>query len=56
MKTDFSTEIQMNLTDPVIMGQNEQANAVLNQTKKQEESQQQHMEVAVSQTQKKSKL
>ena len=41
MKTYFSTEIQMNLTDPAIMRRKEQANAVLDQTKEQEETQQQ---------------
>ena len=52
MKTHFSTEIQMNKTDPAIMRQKERANEVLNQTKKHEATQRQALEVAVLQTQK----
>ena len=37
----------MNKTDPAIMRQKEQANAVLDQTKEHEETQQQAPEVAV---------
>ena len=42
----------MNVTDPVVMQQKELANAILDQTKEQEETQRQHMKVAVLQTQK----
>ena len=42
----------MNLTYPAIMQQKEQENAVLDQTKEQEETQRQQMEVAVLQTKK----
>ena len=42
----------MNLTNPAIMRRKEQVNAVLDQTKEQEESQRQHMEVVVLRTQK----
>mmetsp|Transcript_56419 Transcript_56419/g.65087 ORF Transcript_56419/g.65087 Transcript_56419/m.65087 type:complete len:129 (-) Transcript_56419:225-611(-) len=52
MKKDFSKEIQMNLTNPAIIQRKEQANAVLDQTKVQEETQQQPMEVVVLWTQK----
>ena len=52
MKKHFSKEIQMNKTDPAIMKHKELANAVLNQTKEREETQQQTMEVAVLQTRK----
>ena len=52
MKKHFSKEIQMNVTNPSFMQRKEQANAVMNQTKRREETQRQHMEVAILQTQK----
>ena len=42
----------MNKTDPAIMQQKEQANAVLGQTKEHEETQRQDLEVTVLQTRK----
>ena len=47
MKKNVSKEIQMNLTDPAVMGRKEQANTVLGQTKEPEETQQLHIEVTV---------
>ena len=52
MKTHVSTKIQMNKTNLAIMQQKEQVNAVLDQTKEHEETQQQALEVAVLQSQK----
>ena len=42
----------MNLTDPSIMHRKEQANAVLDQTKEREETQQQALEITVLKTHK----
>ena len=52
MKKNFSKEIQINLTNQAIIQQKEQSNAILDQTKEQEEMQQHHMEMVVLQTQK----
>ena len=52
MKKHFSKEIQMNKTDPAVMHQKEQTNAVLDQTKEHEVTLRQALEVAVLQTQK----
>ena len=52
MKKHFSKEIQINKTDPAVIRQKEQANAVPDQAKKPEVTQQQALEVTVLQTQK----
>ena len=52
MRKHFSKEIQMNKTDPAIMKRTELANAVLAQSKEDEDAQRQAMEVLVLQTQK----
>ena len=51
-KKDFSKEIQMNKTDPAIMQRKELANVALAQTKKDERTQRQALEVPVLRTQK----
>ena len=52
MRKHFSKEIQMNKTDPAIMKRTELANAVLAQSKEDEDAQRQASEVLVLQTQK----
>ena len=51
MKKHFSKKIQMNKTDPAIMRRKELANAALAQTKEDETTQRQALEIVVLQTQ-----
>ena len=53
MKKDFSTEIEMDKTDPLVLRQQEQANiAALGQATQQLDNQQKQIKMAILQTQK----